>query len=92
MPAGFEVFRDYVTRHTQLSEADFAALEAAEPRHQPLGGERRRRRHGEMTAAILLQQLLGRLVQLIERRAHRGQIGLPCLGEQQGAISPHKQF
>jgi CRP-like cAMP-binding protein len=29
MSAGFEVFRDYVTRHTQLSEADFAALEAA---------------------------------------------------------------
>jgi len=69
-----------------------AALEAAEPRHQPLGRERRRGGDGEMAAAILLQELLGRFVQLVERRAHRGEVGLARLGEQQRTISPHEQF
>jgi hypothetical protein len=67
-------------------------LETAEPRHQPLHGEGGRGRDGEMTAAIFLQQLLGRLVQLVEGAAHRGQVGLACFRQQERTIATHEQF
>ncbi len=58
-------------------------LEAAQPRHQPLGGERGRHRDGEAAPFLDGGQQAGRLGQPVEGFAQGGQGGLRRVGEQQ---------
>jgi len=94
--ADIDVFAREIDQPGVGADADvdlgIGALEAAQPRHHPLHGERCRGRDGEVSAAVFLQEFLGRLVQLVEGPAHRGQVGLARFREQERAIAPHEQF
>ena len=66
--------------------------EAAEPRHQPGGGERRRRTDRQHAGIRQCPQPTRRLADLAECVADRREIVLACLGQHQRAVAAAEQL
>ncbi len=69
-----------------------ARAEAAEPRHQPGGGERRRRADGQHTGVRQCPQPARRLADLAECVADRREIVLAGLGQHQRTVAAAEQL
>jgi hypothetical protein len=75
---------DVVERRADAQvDARMGLGEAAEAVHQPLGGEVRRRGHGQHAGALSLQQAFGPGGEAVEGVAHHLEIRAPRLGDDQ---------
>ncbi len=75
----------------RTSMPGIGVLERRHTRHQPLRRQRGRGADGQQPVAVRAAQPCGRAAQILERAAHRGQVGLRLAGQFQRAVAPHEQ-